>query len=949
MAATLPLTFFSIGYTILKSVKALKDIVRDVPSTLSMSFFVGASVLITSSTLIGTLLGSGLEFLFYAFYILGIILLIFQLIQYVRHLTINKLRVRTSSKHIPFYLILALLSLLFYLYYPLSNPMPGSDAVEAYLPMARYFCEYDGIPTETSVYFLTGKAITIPPGISLLQAFAFTISQSFSPMNLAFLEIAFLLCFSTLTYAFSIRCNLSKVEASLAAILMLNLPYWGYYFRFDVHYIDLESAFMVSASIYLLLVLLKDVNTKRLKFTLPVLGVVLFATVTSKLQSLIVLVFIFILILKLSSVWRKHRNFWLAILFLGYVSAVPMLTSRMYVYTTIFGKEPAILFFTAISLMPLIIFLRMEFRKEDEATFKTWLPLLIVSLFSLYWYVRILYIGSSILSPIKTGDSAWAAEILKKTMKWDGLEYLYTKYFSVAFNVLHSIYSFSLLIPLVVGVKYFQSLKGFFQKGIKMWFLIGIIVFLGVLEKSWRYPLFFMLPIPILVSKGVFKIAEKHFHLNTQSSLTVISLTFFLTFPPIDGYLTGLYYQQVLNWGVTLILSILGWMTLLFINSLNTPLKMWKLKFPRFRIRNKIGKSLTFFVLSVILLVSGLITIQHYSKEYRILKAKADLYNQVSVDARTDRVLVSVGAQGVYFFTGVNTLHIVQPDELAILRPLFEAPDIDEGLHFLIHELDVGSVIFPAEQGGLYRKWYVYLLDELPELRVLYNPQLFETVFYRSRYCYFLNLVNESWRPYGVLDVVVRGSDPAEEASLFLPYDYGEKHTFVTYSHEGVKLVVFLYFPNGLIQKTKCVVTYNVTVNLTVTDFYEDRNVTTPKILSSQFSSNLSKVVQLETELIRGNDYTEHTDFRIDGIEIQVCAESFEAYFHLSPKNSSISFPGTWLIYFPKASGRWDHLGSNLIETNASLRIRSENLSPCILASSGGQTTTDGTDNPLKR
>ena len=921
LAATLPLTFFSIGYTILKSIKALKDIVGDVPSTFSLSFFIGASVLITSSTLVGTLLGSGLKFLFYAFYILGIILSFFHLTQYVRHLTIKKLRVRTSSKHIPFFLILALFSLLFYLYYPLSNPMPSSDAVEAYLPMARYFCEYDGIPTETSVYFLTGKAITIPPGISLLQAFAFTISQSFSPMNLAFLEIAFLFCFSTLAYAFSIRCNLSKAEASLAAILMLNLPYWGYYFLWDVHYIDLESAFMVSASIYLLLVLLKDVNTKRLTSTLPVLGVVLFATVTSKIQSLIVLVFIFALILKLSSVWRKHRNFLSAILFLGYVLAVPLLISKMYVYTAFFGKEPAILFFTAISLIPLIIFLKLEFQEEDRATFKTWFPLLVVLLFSLYWYARNLYIGSSILSPIKTGDGAWAGEILKKTMKWGGLEYLYTRHLGSAFNILHSIYSFTLLIPLVVGVKYFQSLKGFFQKGIKLWFLIGITVFLGVLEKSWRYPLFFMLPIPILVSKGVFKIAEKHFNLNTQSSLTLLSLIFFLTFPPIDRYLNGLYYQQILNWGVTLILSILGWMILLFINSLNTPFKMWKLKFPKFSKRNKSRGSVTFFVLSVILLVSGLITIQHYSEEYRISKAKAELYNQVLLDARTDRVLVSVGALGVYYFTGVNTLHIVQPDELAILRPLFEAPDINQGLNFLIHELSVGSVVFRAEEGGLYREWYVYLLDELPELRVLYNPQLFETVFYEPKYFYFLNLVEESWRPYGVLDVVVRGSDPAEEASLFLPYDYGEKHTFVTYSHEGVKLFVFLYFPNDLIEKTKCTVTYNLTVNLTVTDFYNDRNATTPKILSSQFSSNLSKVIQLETELIQGNNYTEHTDFKIEEIEIQVHAESFEAYFHLSPKNSSIYSPGTRLIYSPKASDRWDHLGSNLIETNASLRI----------------------------
>jgi len=905
---------------VLKSVKALKDIIKDAPSTFSISFFIGASVLITFSTLVGTLLGIGLKFVFYAFYISGIVLLIFHLTNYVRLSTIRKLAERTISKHMAVYLVIVLLSLLFYLYYPLSNSIPSSDAVEAYLPMARYFCEYDGIPSETSIYFSTGQAITIPPGISLVQAFAFTISQSFSPMNLAFLEIGFLLCFSMLAYGFSMRCNLRKVEASLAAILMLNLPYWGRYFLIDVHYIDLESSFMVSASVFLLL-LLKDVNAKRLKFTFPVLGVVLFATMTSKIQSLIVLVFIFILFLKLSKGWQKHRNFLSVILFLGYILAVPVLTSKMYVSTTIFGRELAIFFFTAISLVPLVFLLRMEFRDKDNVTSRIWLPLLIASLFSLYWYVRIMYISSSILPSFKTGDASWAGEILMETMKWGGLEYLYAKYLSVAFNIFHSVYGITLLVPLAVGVRYFRSLDGFFQKGVKLWLLVGMTVFLGVLEKNWRYPLFFMLPIPILVSKGAFKIAEKHFHLNARSSLIFISFFFFFTFPPFDS--TRLYgYIMSPYLAVPLVLSILGWLVFRFTDSLNTPPKMWRQKLTFFKARKRARRSITIFVLAVILLVSGFITVQHYAQEYRVLKAKADLYSQISTDAKTDRVLVSIGGLGIYYFTGVNTLHIVQPDELAILRPFVEAPDIDQGLRFLINELEVGSVVFKAEQGGLYRDWYVYLLDELPELRVLYNPQLFETVLHVPKYCYFLNLVSESWRSYGVLDVAVRGSDPAEEASLFLPYDHGEQPTFVTYAREGVRLVVFLYFPNSLIQKMTSMATYKVTVNTTVTDFYRDRNVTTPRILSSQSSFNLSKIVQLETELIRGDNYAERTTFRIEGIEIQVNAESFDAYFYLSPKNSSLSSPGTQLAYLPEHSGRWDHSGSNLIETAVSLQTR---------------------------
>lgn len=488
IAASSILPFFSIGYLILKLTMKSK---RDIFESLSLSLFMGASVLITASTLIGTILGSGLELLFYTFYFSGIILLIFQIIQYVRHLTINKIKEWMPSKYMLFFIILVFLSLMLYIYFPLSNPMPDGDAAEVYLPMARYFCEYDGIPAETSVYFLTGKVLTIAPGISLLQAFVFTITQSFSPMNLSFLEIAFLLCFSMLTYAFSIRCNLNKVEASLAAILMLNSPYWYYYFRSALHYIDLESAFMTGASIYFILILLRDKKEKKaFRSALPVLGVVLFATFTSKIQSLIVLIFTFCLILKFSNIWNTNRKLCSLLLFLGYIFATPILMSKLYIPTTIFGGVSTILFCTAVSLIPLIIFLRMEFREENKTVIKIWLPLSIIIMLSLYWYVRTGYVSSSFFSPIKTGDNAWAGEILKETMKWGSLSYLYTRYYEKAFNILHSIYSFTFLIPLVVGVKYFKSLKCFFTTGIKMWVLIGIILYLGVLEKAWRYPLF---------------------------------------------------------------------------------------------------------------------------------------------------------------------------------------------------------------------------------------------------------------------------------------------------------------------------------------------------------------------------------------------------------------------------------------------------------------------------
>lgn len=436
-----------------------------------------------------------------------------------------------------------------------------------------------------------------------------------------------------------------------------------------------------------------------------------------------------------------------------------------------------------------------------------------------------------------------------------------------------------------------------------------------------------MLPIFILVSKGIFKIVgdtDSQSH-PTLKSLVVLSLVFFLTFPLIDTYLTSN------NLVLTIILSILIWVILSFINTLSKSWKVFRLKF---KVGSKSSKTIITIVLSTVLLVSGFITIQHnpYSKGFRIWRARDDLYNEVSTNTRKDRVIISAGGQiGLYYFTGISTLSIIRgtdPDSLAILRPFFEAPDIDEGLRFLIHDLKVGAFIFRAEQGGFYREWYVYLLNELPELRILYNPQLFRTVLYSPKYFYFLNLVNDSWRSYGVLDVVVRGSNPSEESSLFLPYDYDVKHTVITQSREGLNLSVLLYFPRSLIEgNVGKAASFEVSTNLTIkTKVTLDHWLETTKKIETRAMLNLSKTVQLNVGTIYGKDDSLRTIFRIDSIEIKVGNENFDAYFKLVPGRPT-TFPGTWLSYFPMPEpmhfnfpkNTWTHSGSNLIEIESFL------------------------------
>jgi len=920
LAITLPLPLFSIGYLILRS--TMKALTKDVFETLAMSLFMGSSTLITSSVLVGTLLGTGLKLLFYAFYFSGVVIFFFQLAQLTRSSSIERLRSGlASSKYLLLSLIFVFLSLSFYLYYPL-NRVPADDAIEAFLPMARYFVESDGIPAKTSVYFTTGNKITIPPGISLVQAFAFTILNSFNPINLSFIEITFLFGFAALAYAFSKRCGFDEKVSALSMILMVNLPYWGYYFRYIVHYVDLESAFMTSASIYLLLILIKD-KVRCPLYILPIVGVSLFATIASKLQSIIVLAFLCAVFLKLSGIWRKHKKHVILLLLFGYLIAVPILVSRMYIYAIIFGEEVGIILSTGLSIIPLIFFLKTEFQEGVKMSLKRSLLIFIPTIFSLFWYIRTWLIAGSSFLPFfqaQTGNSAWAAETLKRSMRWGGYSFLIETYLNSTFNILHTLFFFTFFVPLIVGIKCFHGSKNFFSSGLKMWFLVGAAMFLGLMEKEWRYLVYFILPISIIVSLGLFDIIGKRFHIDALNASIVASLIFIFTFCPIDVYLT--------LWApLIFVVSTVAWI------SLERGGQLFSDRIPHLmhacihKVIKSGRKTIFVHVLILILLLSGVLTalqFQHclrlYEYDYQAEVSRLKFYDDILANVDRGRLLISAGSFGLYYFTGVNTLNIFLPDELAVLRPLFNSSDFNNGLRFLVDDLKVGSVFLPYEE-GIFHEWYTLLLAELPELRVFHNPHVFKVVHY-NRLGYLLNLVNDTVKPYGVLDVVVRGDDPYEEVSLFLPVDYGQNHTFVAYSHEGLKLSVYLYFPKWLIERAcrESEVTYNITTRLTIFENFKEYDITTTKVLSSEFIYGPSKIIQLEAGTIKGNDNAFYTAIRIDEIEIRVTHESFKVLFRLIPKSPSISFPGTWLTYFPRPSGYprdhlWTHLCSNLVES----------------------------------
>jgi hypothetical protein len=547
---------------------------------------------------------------------------------------------------------------------------------------------------------------------------------------------------------------------------------------------------------------------------------------------------------------------------------------------------------------------------------KRWLPLALVVLCALFWYARTWYVGSS-ASP--AGDGSWAADTLTNTMTWGGYEFLYAKYVDTTFIFLHSLYAFTFLLPLVIGVRHFQS-RGVFPKGVKLWFLIGMVVFLGVWEKNWRYPLFFLLPIPLLLSRGLFRITEK----LTQNALLLTSLVFLVTFPALYTTLLATFppLLSYLKEGMVLALlvSTLVWLALAYRDPLHTVIQ---------RVDRRLGsKRLTGLLVVFTLLLAGSTTVLQYSAEYAVPAVVTDLHEAVRADASQEQVLLSVGTKGLYYFTGVNTLHILYPDELAVLKPLVDAPDLEDGVRFLLHDLNVGSIVFPSESVGRTREWFVSFLHELPSLRVLYNPQLFETSLHTPRYFYFLTLTNASMRSFGVLDVVVQGSDPTHEASLLLPMDYGTRRTWVAYSRE-VNLTTFLYFPRDLIEMSLGAASIETSVNLTTTTrLREDQLVVTSSEIRTQSRVNLSKIMQVHLGELRGHDDSVYTSIGIDSIAVHVNHPTFHAHFHLAPPQTSQASLDTLVTYFPAPSSiyqypnqTWTHSGFNLIETNASLTV----------------------------
>ena len=909
------LSIFSVGCIVLYL--AMRKHVWGLAELLALSTLAGSSILVVLSTLVGILLPHGMKFFFRLFFILGLAVLPYSLLILVRVIRVKNLKSEASlGKSEVFSLLLSVPILLTYFYLSAEAKAPMDDSAEAYLPIARYFYEYDCIPPRTQVYFLTGDVITLPPGGSILFAYMFTILNSLNPSNLAYMEVYFLLAFAALAYSFSRRCGLTSKESSLAMLLTTSLPYWGFYFARLPHYIDLQATFMASSCIYLLFLLLDEGFNSA---NVALLWLALSSAVTTKLNCLLIPILILIIILRLSSLWRRCR-FWLSLsLGIGYPVATFLIALKMYTLTRIIGGVGAIAFLTLASTVPFIGILKIKF-SERELQLKTVLLLLAVVLTSLFWYYRTWITTGSILHfCIKSDDAAWAANFLERSWR------IFTASYYVRGRIQHFFrHSFHFLIHLsilvLLGFKRLSKSNAMFPGGVKLWLLTGLTLFIGVqTAEDMRYILYFILPAIIMVARGVFGLFGKTECGDSLRDLAVISLVFLTAFSPTLEIIR-LACLSMLTYAINSITSVmlatftLLWFLAYFLTKQATLVEILKSCLVKVKTAKK---TLLALIIIIALLAAsgyavGLLPREHIVNSF-VSNAYVELYDRISEQAKESGLLITFRAMGIYYQTGVRTLNIVYAEELAILRPFIDADDIGEGLEFLIHNLGLKLVVLPTELNGFDYSWYHLLLEEVPELRILHNPNLLSRISYEEWKdvkwwaWYVFNVADGGWRPYGVLDVVVRGDSADDEASLFLPCDYGEKNMpFTDPGEEEVTLLLFLYFPKWLRGKAKL----DVKADITWFDVYIEEELWREEgvKLHTTRDVSLSKVVKVEVGRLRVKKDVKYVAARINQIEVLVKGEGFEIVDRLVPTNET----GCWVSCAP--GERWLHRGFNLIE-----------------------------------
>ena len=757
------------------------------------------------------------------------------------------------------------------------------DASEVFLSIAKCIVECDGIPNKTPKLMFSGEVISLPPGISLLFAYTFTIlsippsanppkpwfklADPFTLLNApSILEVTFILCLSAVAYALSRKCNLSKAWSSLSALLVMTLPYWIFYFKVIPRYADLGGAFMTSASIYLTLILAKN-KLNSTKATL--LWLAMMATTSSKYQCLIAPIVVFILTLKMSELWDKYKLPISTTILGAYLALALTLCPKMYLPMSLIWGSNVTALLAIISIIPFASILRLKLRDYERITLKNFLKFLIVLLASTLWYLRTwLVTGSPIFTVVKSGDAAWAGEIIAKSIAMGGWKPIFTLVPTMLFNT----FPVSFTIPFIIGFKCLHNSKNLFHKGAEIWLLTGLTAFIGVFQlEDVRYILYFMLPFFVTTCIGISKIVGKHvspeYDMAVALIISLLSIALLIEAPYPTTIQSILFPTSTLIW--------------IYMTGVITPLnQLTKALRCKPKIDSKTKKILITAALIVVILlawVSTYVNLVKSTRRYNELKRVRTFYKHVKSEVGGN-LTVTFGHPGIYYYADCNAINIIYPEHLALLKPLVESRDIQSGIDFLVRNLGVKYIILPAEQNYVWHSWYCVLLEELPELRALHNPHV-SSVVYRDNWTtpwfgwYILKLTGEHIDSCGVLDVVA-GRNSKEEISLFLACNHTDhipitrKSDFKHSNPNTINITVFLYFPYQLTGKRALIDTY---VNLTVV---RDGEHLPPSTVTQRVNVSLSKVVNFTIAELIGYNKAAYTLVSIQEIKITVYIES---------------------------------------------------------------------------
>jgi hypothetical protein len=906
------LSLMTIGNAIIRII--LKRELGGTLEVLALSFFVGSSLLICISTVVGVVIQHGLQLFFYTFFFVGLVLLLYRLTCWLRTLFrkgIDMLWLERLGRKLPILILLFSLAII-PVHASLTAVHPVDDAAEAFLPMARLMCESDGIPEKTPIWLFSGYVISVPPGVSELYAYVFTITHSFSSTVLAFLEVSFILGLSALAYVMSKKCGLNEIWASLSAILTLGLPYWIFYFKIIPRYADLGAAFMASTCIYLTLVLLRHQLSAP---KLIVLSLGLSAATLSKFQCLIVPLIVVIITLKMSKLWSRQKIL-LSTIILGAYLAVGILGSSMlYVPATMFGGNILVALYVFASVPLVVMLLRLEFRQCGKITSKVFIGLFVVSLIPAVWYARTWYLTGSPLSPvIKLGDAVWAGHLLAEAKAGSvaAQVFLFSKPFVDRFKSA----PIALTIPFLVGLSRIHKSRSLFRKGVEAWLLVGLATFIGIFFlEDVRYMLYFMLPLVVIACVGVSYIIGKYAKNPTYSMIAL----FLISLTSISLLIEGI--NQIMIPLLLLLTSTPIWVVLAMRSRFINITSRLKTLFESLELSTKVKKSLIVmvFILTISVAWIGVIV------ECRSVSSGEpffQLYRHIKEVDEREGSLITFSSLGIYYYTGIDTINIAYPEGLELFKPLIDAPDIQSGAKFLIQELRVKGAVLPIETNTFWYSWYHTLLGELPELRILHNPQMFNVVYHTEPTSgwsgwYFLSKVNESCRPYGILDLVVKKEGGVvQEASLLLPCNYGKKQIYIADSCKNLSLLTFLYFPRWLSGEA----IFNVETYLTIIENRAHDQIVRNETLYKQEPLNISKIVEVEIGKLMEEAEVESASISINKIQLDILGESFKIHITIVPASDD----GTWIIYSSVNEVLlWTHMGSNLMEVNASLTDKS--------------------------